>query len=246
MLPDGMHICSGEYIKSQDDQEVQHEIAGEEREEDYEEEPLDPRQLVVTIVTARDVPVNTRAPSGGGLYVVVEFEGQVHMLPCECVRTICAQAMYRRCTVVNPRTMVESPTGGHVSCTLLILMLICLCPNFYRLLSFLLSPFELSSFFVCQLHVSVFISCCCHGMKPIFLSFQVRKTASRLWSENVVLNTSQTFGVTHESRFFDWGEQIIFTLPDMDRIVRIHFFLSPSLSLSPPEPHSCPGCFLLV
>jgi hypothetical protein len=37
-----------------------------------------------------------------------------------------------------------------------------------------------------------------------------------------VLDTSQTFGVTHESRFFDWGEQLTFMLPDMDRIVR-HF-----------------------
>lgn len=55
-----------------------------------------------------------------------------------------------------------------------------------------------------------------------FVSFQAQKTATRLWSENVVLDTSQTFGVTHESRFFDWGEQLTFMLPDMDRIVR-HF-----------------------
>ena len=55
-----------------------------------------------------------------------------------------------------------------------------------------------------------------------FACFQAQKTATRLWSENVVLDTSKTFGVTHESRFFDWGEPLTFMLPDMDRIVR-HF-----------------------
>ena len=87
MSSDGLKFRSGEYIETKDGQEAQHEIAGEQLVDDEEEEPLDPRQLVVTIVTARDVPVNTRAPSGGGLYVVVEFEGQVLMLPCECLLT---------------------------------------------------------------------------------------------------------------------------------------------------------------
>ena len=36
----------------------------EEREDDEDEELLDPRQLVVTILSARDVPLNMRAPNG--------------------------------------------------------------------------------------------------------------------------------------------------------------------------------------
>ena len=41
---------------------------------------------------------------------------------------------------------------------------------------------------------------------------QILKTCTRYWSENVVLNTSHTLGVTHESRFFDWGEKLTFYL----------------------------------
>ena len=95
------------------------------------------------------------------------------------------------------------------------------------------------------LSVFFFISSTGRGMKTVCLSFQVRKTATRLWSENVVLDTSQTFGVTHESRFFDWGEQLIFTLDDMDRIVRHNCFLPSSHSSFPSQHPSCPRCFYL-
>jgi hypothetical protein len=78
-----MEIGSGKNVESIGDEEAQRAIVANAREADQEEEPLDPRQLVVTIVTARDVPVNTRAPKGGGLYVVVEFEGQVRARLCK-------------------------------------------------------------------------------------------------------------------------------------------------------------------
>jgi hypothetical protein len=92
-----MEICSREHFESigdSSDEEAQQAIAANAREADQEEEPMDPRQLVVTVVTARDVPVKTRAPKGGGLYVVVEFEGQVRarlcMYPiCSCTLDVC-------------------------------------------------------------------------------------------------------------------------------------------------------------
>ena len=77
-----MKSCSGENFESIGDEKAQQAIVANAREADQEEEPMGPRQLVVTIVTARDVPVNTRAPKGGGLYVVVEFEGQVRARLC--------------------------------------------------------------------------------------------------------------------------------------------------------------------
>ena len=119
--------------------------------DDYETmPPMEPRQIVITVVTARgqfvlceccvivltiqtlfgltwrspDVPVRTKPPKGGGVYLSIEFEDQVH---CTSIKT---------------------------------------------------------------------------------------------WGENVVLDTSQTFGIIHESRFFDWGERFVFNLSDMDRVVR--------------------------
>ena len=89
-----MEIGSGKNVESIGDEEAQRAIVANAREADQEEEPLDPRQLVVTVVTARDVPVKTRAPKGGGLYVVVEFEGQVRARLCtypicSCTLDVC-------------------------------------------------------------------------------------------------------------------------------------------------------------